>query len=234
MVRLCLLGAAVASGAGGLRAQEVVYVLPSDLNALLAWGAYPPTPGTAIGDDAHLGGSNRLLQQLSVAVASDRARTATMELALYGLGSNGLPSGLLWSESRELNIAQPASNAELVRNVLFNPVGVVVPTDLVWAVTFSNITSYDPAVPDLSRFGLLWNEADNLAAGSAAGAANDTSRAFRKVPGFGWQETTGPMWGSVMNDAVLTIGITAAPIPEPGLAALLLLGAAAGAGRRRR
>jgi len=229
-----LIGCGWLAGGAALRAQETVYVLPSDLNTLLTWGAYPPTAGTTCADDAHLGGTDRLLQQVTVPVASNMQRTATMELALYARGAGGFPGSLLWSSSRDVNFAEPANGNDLIRSVLFGPVGVVVPTDLIWAVTFTNITAYDPAVPSLSFFGLIWNEADNLIpAGSAAGASNDVTTAYRRLPGFAWQATTGPTLNGVPHDAILTIGMTADPVPESGVAGMVLMGSAWRRRRRR-
>lgn len=216
------------------RAQETVYVLPSDLNALMTWGAYPPVAGVVIGDDAHLGGTSRLLQEVRLPVASNRARTATVELALYAREASGYPGSLLWSGIQNVSFPTPLTGEDYARDVLFGPVGLEVPGDLVWAVTFSNITSYDPAVPELAFFGLIWNEADNLAsAGSAPGASNDVTRAYRKLPGQPWQETLQPLVGGVLRDATLTVAMRAAPVPEPGMAIVLAL-AAVGCLRRRR
>ncbi len=214
------LGLAFVLGVSGImsaRGQETVYVLPSDVNALLTWGAYPPTAGVMYGDDAHLGGTNRLLQSVTVPVASNVQRSATMELALYRRGAGGYPGALLWSEIRNVNFAQPANGNDLVRQVLFGPVDLVVPSDLVWAVKFTNITNYDPNVANLSFFGLIWNEADNLL---PAGASNDVSVAYRQLPAQPWQVTTGPTMGGVPHDATMTISMTADPVPEPGLAGL--------------
>lgn len=220
-----------------LRAQQTIYTLPADVDTLLTWGGHPVAEGLTYADDVHFGGSSRLLQQVGVAVISDVARSATMELALYGRNpADGLPGPLLWSETRLLNIPAPLSYDDLVRQQWFGPVGLVVPGDLVWAVTFTNIDPYDPTMGESSFFGLIWNSADNLVtAGSEPGASNNTARAFSRQPGGAWQELGGPVNGGVTGEAVFTATFLATDlVPEPSTFALLLPTAAAAFARRRR
>lgn len=196
-----------------LAAQETVYVLPSDLNVLMSWGFYQVSDGVTYADDAHLANSNLEVNQLSVSVVSTVARSATVAAALYDRTAGGAPNNLLWSSTRSVSFAQPLNNTEWVRQIIFGPVDVIVPQDLCWAIRFTDITNYDINVPELSYFGLLWNEADNLALGSPPGTSTDALHFYQKNPAQAWQQYSGPLVGGEQHDGTLTAMLTATLVP---------------------
>jgi hypothetical protein len=226
---------------------ESVYDLPGETGGLFSY--LPIEQQVEYGDSAHLGGTNRLLSEASLAIYSDIDRTGVVTFSIYNavpadfnfppdfeIGQPGVTPGTLadfkpaidplWTSGPQLVSfeGKGASNLNLTE-LVFSDINVLVPDDLFWSIKFDMLSDYT----DGGIFGPKLEDAADL---GPAGAETDGSR-FYKRPGDRGLGDWIPTWLPVNAPPTSTLSLQLTAIPEPGIVALSLLGTLALLRRRR-
>ena len=237
------LGAAALAAVSPLLAQEPVYTLPGETGSPFTYLTI--SQGTEYADSAHLAGTARVLDEAVVTIYSNVARQASVTLSFYSavvdeneyegpIGQPGVTPGdlagfrpadtPLWASGPLVfTIEGDGTNNLNLNQLVFSNINTLVPDDIFWAVTFTDVTNYS----DGGAFGPKLEDVADL---GPAGAETDPSRFYLRDAGGEWL----PVW--LMTNApptsTLSIQLTAVPEPSAGLIGVLLAGA--GLIRRRR
>jgi hypothetical protein len=237
-----LLGAAALAAASPLFAQTPVYTLPGETGGPFTYLTI--SQGTEYADSAHLAGTARVLDEAVVTIYSNVARQASVTLSFYSavvdeneyegtIGQPGVTPGNLsgfrpadnplWSSGPLVfSLEGDGANNLNLNQLVFSNINTVVPDDIFWAVTFTDITSYS----DGGAFGPKLENASNL---GPSGAETDPSLFYLRESGGEWV----PVW--LMTNApptsTLSIQLTAVPEPSAGVLGAVVV---AGLLRRRR
>jgi hypothetical protein len=237
-----ILGATALATAWPLPAQTPVYSLPGETGGPFTYLTI--SQGTEYADSAHLAGDARLLDEAVVTIYSNVARQASVTLSFYSavvdeteyegpIGQPGVTPGnlagfrpaetALWSSGPLVfSIEGDGANNLNLNQLVFSNINTLVPDDIFWSVTFTDITNYS----DGGAFGPKLENAADL---GPAGAETDPSRFYLREAGGEWL----PVW--LMTDAppTSTLSIQLNAVPEPSVGLLCVL-AGAGLIRRRR
>ena len=238
-----ILGALAPALAAPLLGQTPVYTLPGETGGPFSYLTI--SQDTEYADSAHLAGTGRMLDQAVVTVYSNVARQASVTLSFYAavpdeneyegpLGQPGVTPGNLagfrpadnplWTSGALLfSFEGDGSNNLNLNELVFSGINTLVPDDIFWALTFTDISNYS----DGGAFGPQLEDAANL---GPVGAETDPSRLYLREQDGEWL----PVW--LMTGApptsTLSIQLTTT-VPEPSAALLGALGVA-GLIRRRR
>ncbi|MDB6079071.1 MAG: sorting protein [Akkermansiaceae bacterium] len=212
-----------------LGAQTLVYSQP-----VVGGASFPyllVSQGTEYGSAIRLSGTDRDVQSATVAVYSDVARTATITLSLYAAipedrgypptGSISPLTGLrpadtpLWTSGPlNLSLASDGPTNQALNQLIFSGINTLVPTDIFWAITFSNVTSSASG-----NFGPKFGDPANA---SPTGALNDPGQLYQRDPdtsnGDWVPSTLFDQGGNVPNES---LGFALTAVPEPSVPVLV-------------
>ncbi len=240
--------AACLFAAASSQAQTPVYTLPGYTGGQFTFLRIQQ--GREYADSAHLAGTDRVLQDATLAVYSDTARSATVTLSFYAavpadfmyppgteIGQPGVTPGdlaafkpadtPLWTSGPvAFNFLDDGPDNRRLNELVFADIGLLAPDDLFWSVKFENISGYTDEGP----FGPKLENAADL---GPSGAETDPSRFYARGPGV---DSWLPNWLLVgaPPTSTLSLKLTAGPIPEPGVAILSAIGVFGWIARRRR
>jgi hypothetical protein len=220
-----------------LGAQTLVYSVPAAPTA-----QYPSmiiAQDTEYGSAAQLAGTDRNLQSASVSIYSNVARSAEVTFSIYEAipedrygpsGSTSPLAGLrpadtpLWTSGETLvNFTGPGLNKLGLNTLNFTGINTLVPTDLFWSISFTDVTG-------LTKTSVFGPKLGNASAVGPAGAADDPGRIYiRDAEHFNGEWVRGTLPNS---NYALTVTLNA--VPEPSVTLLIAGVTFAGFMRRRR
>ena len=234
--------------AQNLSSPSLVYGLPGDDGGDFTY--FLISQGTEYADSAVLGGTERFLEEASVAVYSNVPRTATVTFSLYDatsadfnfppgtvIGQPGVRPGpmsdlkpletpIYTTGPRTLSFTGDGPQNDQLNTLVFAGINTLVPDEIFWAIKFENVSNYSDGGP----FGPKLESAADL---DPDDAATDPSRLYSRTPGVADGQWL-PTWLATEAPPTSTLSLQlTATIPEPGTAVLVLLGAA-GLFRRHR
>ncbi len=237
-----LLGAIALATACPLAAQSPVYTMPGETGGPFTYLTI--SQDTEYADSAHLAGTDRLLDDAVVTIYSNVARQASVTLSFYSavvddheyegpVGQPGVTPGdlagfrpadtPLWSSGPLVfSIEGDGTNNLNLNQLVFSNINTVVPDDIFWSVTFTDVTNYS----DGGAFGPKLEDAANL---GPAGAETDPSRFYLRGGGGEWV----PVWLMTSAPPTSSLSIQLTAVPEPSAVLLCLFGVL-GLIRRRR
>lgn len=228
-----------------LAAQSLVYELPGDEGGVFTY--FLIAQGTEYADSAVLGGTDRFLEQASVAVYSNIPRNATVTFSIYEataadfnfppgsiIGQPGVTPGpmadlkpletpIYTTGPRSLSFTGDGIAGNDLNTLVFSGINTLVPDEIFWSIRFEDVSNYS----DGGAFGPKLEDAADLQPGDAG---TDGSRLyFRDAGSPDWL----PTWLGAGAPPTSTLSLQLSTIPEPASTLLVLAGTSLLLRRRR-